>query len=108
MATTSTSDPLASPEMAALDALQGKFPGTPPAWLNVGPIQFGSSNASRTTVYVAPGELEGALGGPLLQQFQAAIQELNGNPTAKGETYANDSLNGVELPAQPYPVPAIQ
>jgi hypothetical protein len=103
---------LVPPEIAAVNALHGLFPSAPPAWLNVGPFQLGASDAgglTRHTIHLTPGELESALGGPLLYHFQAAIQELDaqGSPRA-GETYANDPLNGVELPSQPYPVPALQ
>jgi hypothetical protein len=106
---------LLSPEMAALKAVNGLFSGPPPAWFNAGPFQLNGSSASSltsSTIQLTPGDLEAALGGPFLNHFQAAIQELDaqGNLSAgtKGETYANDSLNGVELPSQPYPVPAIQ
>jgi hypothetical protein len=104
---------LMPPEMAAVKALSDQFSGKPIfSWLNVEPLHLEGSNMSRTTVHLPPSDLESALGGPLLYHFQAAIQEFdaNGNekPLAKGETYANDSLNGTELPAQPYPVPAIQ
>jgi hypothetical protein len=103
---------LVPPEMAAVNALNGLFSGKPPAWFNVGPFQLEGPTISRTTVHLTPSDLESALGGPLLFHFQAAIQELDaaGNLKAAsaGEAYANDSLNGVELPPQPYPVPAIQ
>jgi hypothetical protein len=100
-------------EIAAVSALKEVFPVPPPSWLNIAPLQFGAtSTVARTTVRLGPDELELELGGPLLQSFQAYIQErdAHGNlasPT-KNETYANDSLNGVELPPQPYPVPALQ
>jgi hypothetical protein len=103
---------LVPPEMAAVNALDGLFSGKPPSWFNVGPFQLDGSAISRTTVHLTPGDLESALGGPLLYQFQAAIQDLDAagdlKAGGKGEAYANDSLNGVELPAQPYPVPAVQ
>ncbi|HEX4506793.1 MAG TPA: hypothetical protein VH722_13765 [Alphaproteobacteria bacterium] len=64
------------------------------------------------TVHLAPSQLERELGGPLLYQFLAAIEEFDasGNQIAsgKGETYANDNLFGVTLPPTPYPVPALQ
>jgi hypothetical protein len=64
------------------------------------------------TVHLSPSQLERELGGPLLYQFLASIEEFDasGNPVAsgKGETYANDSLFGITLPPTPYPVPALQ
>ncbi|HEX2681905.1 MAG TPA: hypothetical protein VHQ03_11495, partial [Candidatus Dormibacteraeota bacterium] len=109
---------LISQEVAAVTALTGLFGGhEPPTFLTpfiqatVGPTQRASFE--RTTVHIAPSELESTLGGPLLHHFQAGIQEFDAKgalvpSTARGETYANDTLNGVELPAQPYPVPAVQ
>jgi hypothetical protein len=112
---------LIAPEIAAVNVLQALFPNAPPSWLNVGPLKIGEADANvltRSTIHLAPSELESELGGPLLRHFQAAIQELDaqGSPTpegqdetfVRGETYANDSLNGMELPPQPYPIPAIQ
>jgi hypothetical protein len=66
-----------------------------------------------TTVTLSPGDLESALGGPLLIYFQAAIVEYSGagpvpTPPPPNETYANEALGGVELPPQPYAVPALQ
>ena len=47
-----------------------------------------------------------------LYHFHAAIEEFDASGTRsaadQSETYANDSLNGIELPPQPYPVPALQ
>jgi len=112
---------LIAPEIAAVNVLQALFPNAPPSWLNVGPLKIGEADANiltRSTIHLTPSELESELGGPLLRHFQAAIQELDaqGSPTpagreetfVRGETYANDSLNGMELPPQPYPIPAIQ
>jgi hypothetical protein len=60
---------------------------------------------------LTPADLEEKLGGPNLFAFQAGINEYDsfGNllPSPK-EQYANESLLGVELPPQPYPVPALQ
>ena len=105
---------LLPPEIEALSALAHLFPGGPApsaeALLKAAGQDVGG--LARATVHVSAAELESALGGPLLAHFQASIQDLSasGDPAspAKGETYANDSLNGTELPAQPYPVPAIQ
>ena len=62
-------------------------------------------------VTLRPAELETLLGGPTLIHFYAAIENFNKSGTdqpAAQETYANDSLYGTVLPAQPYPVPALQ
>jgi hypothetical protein len=69
-----------------------------------------------TTVTLSPGDLESALGGPMLTGFVAAIVEYSGagavstppTPLPPNETYANESLGFVELPPQPYSVPALQ
>ena len=64
------------------------------------------------TVHLNPSQLERELGGPMVFQFIAGIEEFDasGNPlpSGKGETYANDNLFGVTLPPTPYPVPALQ
>lgn len=64
------------------------------------------------TAHFSPQELERELGGPILQDFSAAVLACDGsgNPTPNPhETYANDSLNRTELPAAaPLPVPAVQ
>jgi hypothetical protein len=63
------------------------------------------------TVVLGPGDLEPLLGGPTLARFYAAVENFNSSGTdqpAPQETYANDGLGGVVLPAQPYPVPALQ
>lgn len=65
----------------------------------------------RETVFLSPADLERALGGPRLAWFTAGIEERDGQgqPVPNtGEQYANESLGGVELPQQPYPVPARQ
>jgi hypothetical protein len=54
-----------------------------------------------STVRFSPQELESELGGPQLGAFHAYIH-------GGTETYANESLNGVELPPQPLPIPAAQ
>jgi hypothetical protein len=62
-------------------------------------------------VTLRPAELENLLGGPTLLHFYAAVENFNKTGTdqpAAQETYANDSLYGTVLPAQPYPVPALQ
>src|SRR5581483_4804063 len=74
-------------------------------------LSGGTSAMERTTVTLSAADME-ALGGPMLSNFFAAIQEYDssGNtvPSSPGEQYANESLYGVELPTQPYPVPARQ
>jgi len=94
---------LISPEMAAWNALQKVFGVAPPATATPG-------STPPITVYLTPAELEETLGGPRVLQFQAAIDERNPGGTALSPTeqYANESLNGIELPPQPYPVPALQ
>jgi hypothetical protein len=61
------------------------------------------------TVSLTPAALESALGGPRLNEFQAAIEELDEAGAAvpsASEQYASGSLSGIELPPQSYPVPA--
>ena len=86
---------LISPNMAAAAAIPGV------AGVLVGDLL---SN-TRQVVTLSPGDLERALGGPIVSNFQASIIEPAGLPE---ETYANQPLNGVELPPQPFPVPALQ
>jgi hypothetical protein len=95
---------LVAQEISTIQTLQSLFPT-----FKIDSFPFGESKMPRTTIHITPGELERVLHGPQLSTFTAMIQELDaeGKPAAKGETYANDSLN-VELPPQPYPVPAIQ
>jgi hypothetical protein len=59
----------------------------------------------RQTVTLSPGDLESLIGGPSLDAFSAATQDPKGDSQ---ETYANDTLVGVVLPTQPFPVPALQ
>ena len=63
------------------------------------------------TVTLGPAELEPLLGGPTLVKFYAAVENFDSTghdiPAAQ-ETYANDTLPGTVLPAQPFPVPALQ
>jgi hypothetical protein len=105
---------LLSPELATLRTFTAIFPDSakPSAEGLLQAAGLATQAMARATVRLTPGDQESGLGGPLLNHFQAAIQEasLNGGPQppSRGETYANESLNGVELPAQPYPVPAVQ
>ncbi|HEY2660460.1 MAG TPA: hypothetical protein VGI79_12125 [Caulobacteraceae bacterium] len=103
---------LISAAMAELNAINGTFGGS----FISGAISSILSNDPaanvRSTVTLTPSALESALGGPILTNLSAAIVEFDasGNPVTKppNETYASDSLGGVELPPQPYPVPALQ
>lgn len=87
--------------------------GNPADWLaNFITAQGATLSVPPVTVHLSPSVLEGELGGPMIFQFTAGIEEFDasGNPlpSGKGETYANDSLFGVTLPPTPYPVPALQ
>jgi hypothetical protein len=67
--------------------------------------------ASPLTITLGPRDLEPLLGGPTLNGFYAAVENLNQSGADKPspqETYANDSLTGTVLPPQPFPVPALQ
>jgi hypothetical protein len=101
---------LQSAAVAELIALQAIFSGQ--SWLGQAlESALPAATAPRTTVHVTPAELENALGGPQVYAFQAAINEIDASGSAvpsSQEQYANDSLNGLELPQQPYPVPARQ
>lgn len=104
---------LISKEQAEINALNALFPGQT-NWITPA-IQatFGSdtARAERTTLYIDPGALEREVGGPGVTLFEAAILELDaaGNDTgAPREQYAHDTLNGIELPLEPYPIPALQ
>lgn len=112
---TQVSYTLISPAMAEMNELNGQFGSSVSTWLTTAiEATFAANPAAnvRTTISLRPNDLETALGGPMLYDFYAAIVELdaNGNtlPGPANETYANDSLNGVELSPQPYPVPALQ
>ena len=106
---------LLSPEQAAVNAFNASIGNQQPSFMDAlieASVGQTPNALVRATIHIAPHDLERSLGGPLLEHFQASIQEFdaNGNlqSAAKGETYANDSLYGVELPPQPYPVPALQ
>jgi uncharacterized membrane protein YgcG len=105
---------LISPEMALLGALQSLFGGGGASLDTAIQSTLGGDAAAnaRITITLRPTDLEAALGGPMLGYFSASIVEYNasGNtvPGPANETYANDPLFGVELPPQPYPVPALQ
>ncbi len=104
---------LASPALQNLHEINGVFGGTAADWLaNFFTAQGSSLSVPPVTVHLNPSQLERELGGPMVFQFVANIEELDGSgnplPTGKGETYANDNLFGVTLPPTPYPVPALQ
>ncbi|QUD88312.1 hypothetical protein [Phenylobacterium montanum] len=103
---------LISAEMAALNAINNSFGGALLGEAITSILGNDPAANVRKTIRLNPSDLESAVGGPFLTNFQAAIVEFDasGNPITKppNETYANDSLGGVELPPQPYPVPALQ
>jgi len=104
---------LISQAMQTLNSLEGEFGSTVGDWIDsaVSALGGGGSTA-RPSVTLSARELENALGGPRLEHFTAFIVEFNGNGqvinTPANETYANDTLGNIELPPQPYPVPALQ
>jgi hypothetical protein len=98
---------LISPETAALNALGGIFGPGGTGWINQAiESTLGANSAAnvRTTVTLSPRDLEDALGGPSVSAFTATVDA--GTPGA--ESYASESLNGIELPPQPYPIAALQ
>lgn len=98
---------LISPEMAALNALEQAFGSSGTSWLGTAIESTINANAAanvRSTITLSPRDLEANLGGPVLSTFSAIVDQL----TTSSETYASESLTGVELPPQPYPVPALQ
>jgi hypothetical protein len=104
---------LASPALQNLQQISGVFGGTAADWAaNFFAAQGPALSVPAVTVHLNPSLLERELGGPMVFQFIANIEEFDasGNqlPTGKGETYANDNLFGVTLPPTPYPVPALQ
>ncbi|MBV9154310.1 MAG: hypothetical protein JO204_21290 [Alphaproteobacteria bacterium] len=63
------------------------------------------------TVVLGPSDLEPLLSGPTLVHFYAAIENFDksgDDKPAAQETYANDAISGTVLPAQPFPIPALQ
>jgi len=105
---------LTSPALQNLQQISSTFGGTTADWLaNFFAAQGAALSVPPVTVHLPPSQLERELGGPMVFQFSANIEEFDasGNPvaaTGKGETYANDTLFGVTLPPTPYPVPALQ
>ena len=104
---------LASPSVQNLQQINGLLGGLAASWLGEFLTAQGPAlSVPPVTVHLTPSKLESELGGPMVFQFTANIEEFDatGNPlpTGKGETYANDNLFGVTLPPTPYPVPALQ
>ncbi len=104
---------LISQEMQTISSLDSEFGSTAGDWLGSALDAFGLAGShARQTVTLSPRDLESAIGGPQLHHFSAFIVEFNGSGqvinTPPNETYANDTLGNVELPPQPYPVPALQ
>lgn len=104
---------LISKEQAELNALNAKF-GNSSSWLTQAieaTLGQAAAAAPRVTVTLDPGALEREIGGPTVGQFRARIVEFDGSGNAigaPGESYANDQLGGIELPPDPYPIPALQ
>jgi len=110
---TNLSYTLISQQMQTLNSLESEFGSTVGDWIDSAVTAVGGGGSTaRQTVTLSPRDLENALGGPKLHHFTAFIIEFDGNGnelnTPANETYANDSLNDVELPPQPFPVPALQ
>jgi hypothetical protein len=110
---TNLSYTLISQQMQTLNSLESEFGSTVGDWIDSAVTSLGGGGSStRHTVTLSPRDLENAIGGPKLHHFTAFIVEFDGagNEINKpaNETYANDSLGDVELPPQPYPVPALQ
>jgi hypothetical protein len=99
---------LISPATEQIAKLQAMFGGTT-NWLQQALESTLTASTVRTTVQLTPADLENALGGPQVYNFSAAIEEIDSNgDVITQEQYANDVMNGLELPVQPYPVPARQ
>ena len=99
---------LMSPAQAELQALDKLF-NADNTWVNQAlESTLVPGSTAPPTVSLTPAKLEETLGGPQLNEFQAAIEELDseGAAVSGAEQYASGSLVGVELPPQPYPVPA--
>jgi hypothetical protein len=104
---------LASAPLQNLQQINGFFGATAGDWLgDFLAAQGPTLSIPPVTVHLNPALLERELGGPMIYQFIAGIEEFDasGNPlpSGKGETYANDNLFGITLPPTPYPVPALQ
>jgi hypothetical protein len=98
---------LQTPEMAQLSGLVGLF-GIATGLEQILESTLVPGSSARQTVYLTPRDLENALNGPQLYNFTATIKEIGPPQPLPQEQYASESLLGVELPPQPYPVPARQ
>ncbi len=104
---------LISPQQASLNALEAQF-GSSTNWITQAiesTLGQANSQSKRVTINFDSAKLEKELGGPRLGEFDAVIVEFDGNGNqigAASESYARDNLSGVELTAQPYPIPALQ
>jgi hypothetical protein len=118
-------------QQAALQVIsQGLHETLPSFWQFLGEANNAGGMAPLPSVTLTPAQLEPILGGPTVVNFYAAVEnfdkesgrdeggkkdhggkehdtEAHDRP-APQETYANDSLSGVVLPARPYPIPAMQ
>ena len=104
---------LASPSVQNLQQINGLLGGLAASWLGEFLTAQGPAlSVPPVTVHLNPAQLERELGGPMVFQFSASIEEFDASgspvPSGTGETYANDNLFGVTLPPTPYPVPALQ
>jgi uncharacterized membrane protein YgcG len=103
---------LISAEMAALNNINNSFGGSVLAPAITALLSNDPAANIRTTVTLSASDLESALGGPIVSAFSASVLEFDASgkqlPTPPNETYANDTLVNVELPPQPYPLPALQ
>jgi hypothetical protein len=102
---------LVSPVSAELSSLTSIFGVNNPLFSQA--LQSVTPNSmTRRTIFLNPSDLESLIGGPSVYGFSAAIEELdefgNSLPSPNNEQYANESLQGIELPSQPYPIPARQ
>ena len=97
---------LVSPEIQALATVNSIFAGSSGLAQAIESLGQTNGNLAPATVHLTPSDLEAALSGPTLANFHATITD----PAATSgfETYANISLAGVQLPQQPFPVPAEQ
>jgi hypothetical protein len=103
---------LISQEMQAINQLRQQFGASNTVWEQPALQAMLSPSANaRPTVVLTTTDLESAAGGPLVNYFYAAIEDLNAagyNAPLPNETYANDNIKGTVLPPQPFPVPALQ
>jgi len=102
---------LVPPDVQKLNSINQLFPGLT-SWQDSA-IQAAmgepANTLAPTTIHLMPSDLESAFGGPNVASFLAQIDDPSASsPPPASETYASLSLGGVQLPPQPYPVPAQQ